>query len=101
MRILDFAEQALRDLNGIQEWQAQPGSGPAARRRMATILRASRALQDFPCRYPNGTFTGTRQMTVERHVVIYKVTPDTGDNRTAGDVLVVRVFGPAQRRDRL
>ncbi len=42
-----------------------------------------------------------RQMIVERHVVVYRVAPDTGDNRTAGDVLVVRVFGPGQQRDRL
>jgi len=33
--------------------------------------------------------------------VIYAVTPDTGDNATAGDVEVLRVFGPGQERTRL
>jgi hypothetical protein len=33
--------------------------------------------------------------------VIYVVKPDTGDNATAGDVEVLRVFGPRQERTRL
>jgi hypothetical protein len=34
------------------------------------------------------------------HRVFYKVDPDTGSNKTAGDVLVPRVYGPGQSRDR-
>jgi hypothetical protein len=37
-------------------------------------------------------------MTCEGHRVIYRVQPDTGLNATAGDVLVLRVFGPGQSR---
>ena len=37
-------------------------------------------------------------MTCERHRVIYRVQPDTGLSATAGDVLVLRVFGPGQSR---
>lgn len=33
--------------------------------------------------------------------VIYVVTPDTGDNATAGNVEVLRVFGPGQNRTQL
>jgi len=32
-------------------------------------------------------------------MLIYRVVPDTGDDRTAGNVQVVRVFGPGQSRD--
>lgn len=32
---------------------------------------------------------------------MYVVRPDTGRNDTAGDVLVLRVFGPGQSRERL
>jgi hypothetical protein len=32
---------------------------------------------------------------------LYRVVPDTGRNDTAGDVLVLRVFGPGQDRDDL
>jgi hypothetical protein len=31
----------------------------------------------------------------------YEVLPDTGRNDTAGDVIVLRVFGPGQDRRRL
>lgn len=40
-------------------------------------------------------------MSREGHRVIYRVSPDTGSNSTAGDVQVLRVFGPGQSRDRL
>jgi hypothetical protein len=33
--------------------------------------------------------------------VMYLVEPDTGRNRTAGNVLVLRVYGPGQSRERL
>ena len=31
--------------------------------------------------------------------VIYQVDPDTGRNDTAGNVLILRIFGPGQSRD--
>ena len=37
-------------------------------------------------------------MVVERHVVVYRVSPDTGEDFTSGDVEVLRVFGPGQDR---
>ena len=36
--------------------------------------------------------------TAGGHCVQYQLHPDTGDNLTAGDVLVLRVFGPGQFR---
>ena len=38
-------------------------------------------------------------MVIEGHVVIYEIHPDTGRDTTAGDVLVLRVFGPGQSRE--
>lgn len=31
---------------------------------------------------------------------LYEVQPDTGRDETAGDVIVLRVYGPGQSRDR-
>ena len=45
-----------------------------------------------------GDEPGTRQAFCEGHVVVYEVDPDTLDNATAGDVLVLRVFAPGQDR---
>lgn len=38
-------------------------------------------------------------MVIEGQVVIHEVHPDTGRDTTAGDVLVLRVFGPGQPRE--
>jgi hypothetical protein len=38
-------------------------------------------------------------MPCEGYRVIYRVDPDTGNNDTAGEVLVLRVFGPGQARE--
>jgi hypothetical protein len=40
---------------------------------------------------------GTRERPVEGHRIIYRVTPDTNDNRTAGNVQVLRIRRPYQR----
>ena len=53
---------------------------------------------EHPCLFPVADHPGRREMTCERHRVIYRVQPDTGLSATAGDVLVLRVFGPGQSR---
>jgi len=30
---------------------------------------------------------------------MFRVSPDTGDNTTAGDVFIIRIFGPGQNDD--
>jgi hypothetical protein len=65
---------------------------------LQAISKAISGLRAVPCRYRRGAAAGTRELTVERHVVIYQVVPDTNDNVTAGDVEVLRVFGPGQQR---
>ena len=41
---------------------------------------------------------GVRERHVEGYRVAYEVAADTGSNTTAGDVTVLRVFGPGQQR---
>ncbi len=60
-----------------------------------------RQLKATPCLYALGEHAGVREMLCEGYRVIYEVTPDTGQNDSAGDVLVLRVFGPGQDRDSL
>ena len=101
MRKLDFTGKARDDLGVVRQWQLQHGSGHTAERRVRSILSAIQRPRDFPCRHPIGDHVGTRQLVIEQYVVIYEIYPDTGRNETAGDVLVLRVFGPGQARDSL
>jgi len=78
---------------------AMPGADAAAKRRVRTILAAIRRLRTNLSRYPrDDKHPGACPMVIERHVVVYEVTPDTGRDPTAGDVIVLRVFGPGQDR---
>ena len=89
-RRLILTEDAINDLDAVRGWQRQPGSGAAGRRRVKAIPAAIRELRAAPCRFRRGDDPGTRQLTLQRHVVIYEVDPDTGENATAGDVRVLR-----------
>jgi plasmid stabilization system protein ParE len=84
----------------MQRWQTQPGSGRAAIRRVKAIRLAIRRLKQHPCRYPVGQYPGVRELPCDgRYRALYRVVPDTDHDETAGDVLVLRVFGPDQSRD--
>jgi plasmid stabilization system protein ParE len=85
-------------LDGIYRWQLQPGSGPAAKRRLQAIRDTVERLRRLPCLYARGDDLGTREASSEGHRIIYVVDPDTGRNADAGDVTVLRVFGPGQSR---
>lgn len=82
----------------LRHWQLQPGSGPAAKRRVQAILTTIRQLGRYPYHYIAGDQPGTREATCEGHRIIYVVDPDTGRNADAGHVTVLRVFGPGQSR---
>lgn len=98
-RRLRLAPEATDDIERMKRWYAHPGAGPAAQRRVRSILAAIRHLRRNPCRHRRGDHPGTRQLVIEEHVVIYEVDPDTGRDATAGDVQILRVFGPGQARD--
>ena len=96
-REVRLAPAAVRDLERARVWLHQPGSGPKARARFLHVRAAIRELASAPCRWaPWPKLAGTRKLSVEDYVVIYRVVPDTGDNGTAGDVEVIRIYGPYQ-----
>ncbi len=48
-----------------------------------------------------GDQPGVRKLSCDSgYRALYRVRPDTGRNDTAGDVVVLRVFGPGQLRER-
>ena len=101
-RRLTYANRALADLDGITRWLTQPGAGQTARRLMSAIRADIRRLALDPCLHPAGQHPGIRELPCAGgYRVLYRVSPDTGRSNTAGDVLVLRVFGPGQSRDQL
>jgi plasmid stabilization system protein ParE len=101
-RQLGYTDKALADLQAATRWLTQPGSGAAARRRLAAIWAAIECLRDYPCLHPVGQSPGVRELPCDGgYRALYRVSPDTGHDGTAGDVRVLRVFGPGQSRDRL
>jgi plasmid stabilization system protein ParE len=100
-RLIIYAKEAVDDLAAIAAWQTQPGSGPRGRRRLQIIRAAIEQLRARPYLRPGGKWPGTREFVVMGYVVIYRIeAPDTGDSNTAGNVSIVRVFGPGQTRAR-
>lgn len=101
-RKFSYTHEASEDLDEIRHWLTQPGSGPAARRRLRAIRAAINRLRQHPSRYPVGAHSGVRGLPCDGgYRALYRVVPDTGRDETAGDVRVLRVFGPGQSRVRL
>lgn len=97
-----YTDKALADLDAVARWLTQPGAGPAARRRLAAIWAAIERLREHPCLYPVGAYPGVRELPCDGgYRALYRVIPDTGRDETAGEVQVLRVFGPGQSRARL
>ena len=97
-RSVILSPAAEEGLESIRLWLSQPGSGPRASARRRAIAQAVRDLKRHPSRYPVGDHDGIRERPVEGYRVLYSVEPDTGRDATAGDVMVLRVFGPGQER---
>lgn len=101
-RQLSYTDDALTDLAEITRWLRQPGSGPAARRRLTAIWTAIEQLREQPFLWPVGPHAKVRELPCAgRYRALYELHPDTGRNDTAGDVLVLRVYGPGQDRSTL
>ena len=90
-----LSARSRRDLNGIQRWLTQPGSGLRARLTISRITRALTELQFAPYRWPMSEHPGVRQRLVEGHTVIYRI-----DDATL-QVRIIRIFGPGQNRSTL
>jgi plasmid stabilization system protein ParE len=97
-RKLDYSPLALRDLVQMRRWLNQPRAGAKAKARARKIVKAAKALKSDPVIWPKGDEPGTRERVVEEYVVVYSVDPDTNDRLTAGDVYVLRIYGPGQNR---
>lgn len=95
-RSLRFSRQAQRDFQNIRKWFNQPGAGTAAAERLNRLEASILALVDRPYAWPPGPKPGTRLLISQRHVILYRIAPDTGDTQTAGNVFLVRIFGPGQ-----
>lgn len=95
-RRLTLAAAAARDLLAARRWLTQPGAGERAARRLGVLAGAVQDLRQHPCRWPLGEHEGVRERAVEGYRIAYEVQPDTGEDRTAGDVTVLRVWGPGQ-----
>ena len=91
----------MRDLARAFAWLSPPGSGARARRRALRIKAEIDGLANHPCLFAFGQHPGRREFTSEGYRIVYSVRPDTGLNETAGDVEVLRVFGPGQSRETL
>ena len=101
-RRLSYTNRALADLDEARRWLTQPGSGMVARRKLAAIRADIRRLQQEPSRWPVGDTPGVRELPCAGGWrALYRVAPDTGSDATAGDVRVLRVYGPGQERSRL
>jgi len=94
-RRLIYAREARDDREAVRGWLIQPGSGPAARHKLAAIRADIWRLQQQPCLWPAGDHSSVRELPAAGgYRVLYKVEPDTGRNETAGDLTVLRVYGP-------
>lgn len=100
-RTLIYAPRARDDLDGIRRWLTQPGSGPVTRRRLKAIRDVINRLRLHPCRYPIADYPGVRELPCQGgYRALYEVDPDTGRDTDAGDVRVLRIYGPGQDRSR-
>ena len=98
-RGLIYAPEALADLDAAALWLSQPGSGPRAWRMLAALRTNIDRLRQSPCFWPVGQHPGVRELPCAGgYRVLYRVVPDTFRDETAGDVRVLRVFGPGQDR---
>ncbi len=83
-RRLKVSDEARGDLNQARGWLHQPGSGKVAHGRYKALTAAIRTVRTEPMRYRvNPEDDSERIVSVEGYRIIYKVTPDTGDNETA------------------
>ena len=96
-RRVTIAPAAAEGFRRARLWLLQPGSGPAGLRRWEALREARRRLRDHPyLGTPSADHPGLRQLVVAEHRLIYRLVPDTGDAGTAGDVLILALFGPGQ-----
>ena len=99
LRRVRLSVSAARDLARMREWYSQPGSGPTAKARVRRITATLRSLQRHPLLgHPDRDTPDLRLLVSEGHVIVYRVANDTGATADAGDVEIIRIWGPGQER---
>lgn len=97
-RRVTVAPVAARAFRAARVWLTQPGSGADGRARWEALRDARRRLMTHPhLGPPCADHPGYRQLVVSGYRLLYRVSPDTGDGGTAGDVRIVALSGPGQR----
>ncbi|MBO9706781.1 MAG: hypothetical protein J7521_01100 [Caulobacter sp.] len=76
---------------------AYAGPTPQALKRQEALVEAIRDLIHAPVTFRTSPrFAGVRERIVSGCTIYFAVTPDTGENETAGDVLVLHIRLPGQ-----
>jgi plasmid stabilization system protein ParE len=99
LRRVRVSAEAASDLRHIKAWFKQAGAGPAASSRLDRLIGQMTLLAQHPCSPKRVDASGVRQLVSERHRLMFRVSPDTGDNTTAVDVFIIRIFGRGQIDD--
>jgi plasmid stabilization system protein ParE len=99
---LILADPARDDLSRVRDHLTHRSAGPRATRRLHSLEAAITQLLAHPCRWPlSRHHQGVRKRSVEGgFVIIYEVSPDTGHDATAGDVIILAVIFPGEERTR-
>jgi plasmid stabilization system protein ParE len=96
-REVSMSRNALRAFQPARDWLLQPGSKRQGARKWDAMRQVRRRLRDNP--YIGSQDLGQpqyRAIVVSGYRIVYRVSPDTADSRTAGDVVMLRIFSPRQ-----
>lgn len=100
-RRISISRKAALDLTNIRRWLRQPGAGHKARLRLSQIRAAIDDLRIQPTLWAMGDVRGVRERAVSGYRILYVLDPELDSEANAGDVTVVRVFGPGQDRSEI
>jgi len=88
---------ALRAFGQAKDWLIQLGSGQKGAQKWRAMQQVSRRLRRNPYLGPQDPAQPTQRIIViSGDRFIYRVSPDTGDSRTAGDIEIIQIPGPGQ-----
>ncbi len=98
-RNIGLTPAAQRDLREVRLWFRQPGAGRTAETGFKRIVSAINGLARYPYAHAIKEPPRVRMLVCEGHRILYTLAPDTGITSTAGEVVLIRIFGPGQSDD--
>lgn len=94
---MTIAPSAARAFKEARHWLLQAGAGPDGTSRWQAIRDVRRNLKVHPYLGTASTeAAGHRRVTISGYRLIYQIDPDTGYERTAGNIRNVALFDPGQ-----